>query len=217
MRSRGKTEAFPGSPAPTPANRVTGTGPKNQATAEKATDGTWTEGSLKNGVYTYRFKQSLKGISDIPYDPNLIHRVGLEIRTSPNITPTNIPANNADLHLDAGDGQCRGVQSGREIVDNDTCNACHDSLSVHGERALRPAVLRDVPRVVLVRRAVGQQHRPEGDDPQDPLGRDAAERRERPEQSEGQRVLRHLRLRQHVHRLQRRRLSAGQAQLPDLP
>ena len=127
------TEAFPGSPAPKPANRVTGTGPKNQATAEKATDGTWTEGSLKNGVYTYRFKQSLKGISDIPYDPNLNHRVGLEIRTSPNISPTNIPANNAVYTWIPATGfQLGASESGREIVDNDTCNKCHDSLAAHG-------------------------------------------------------------------------------------
>jgi OmcA/MtrC family decaheme c-type cytochrome len=126
-----KTEAFPGSPAPTPANRVTGTGPKNQATTETATAGTWTEGSARNGVYTYKFLQSLKGISDIPYDPNLVHRIGLEIRTSPNISATNIPANNATYTWIPTYGY--QVESGREIVDNETCNACHDNLAVHGE------------------------------------------------------------------------------------
>jgi OmcA/MtrC family decaheme c-type cytochrome len=126
-----KTEAFPGSPAPTPANRVTGTGPKNQATTETATAGTWTEGSARNGVYTYKFLQSLKGISDIPYDPTLVHRVGLEIRTSPNISATNIPANNATYTWIPTYGY--QVESGREIVDNQTCNNCHDNLSVHGE------------------------------------------------------------------------------------
>jgi len=126
-----KTEAFPDTPAPTPAEFVTGTGPKNQATTETATAGTWTEGSAGNGVYTYRFKQSLKGVDDIPYDPSLVHRVGLEIRTSPNITPTNVPANNAVYTWIPATGF--QVYSGREIVDNDTCNACHDNLSVHGE------------------------------------------------------------------------------------
>jgi OmcA/MtrC family decaheme c-type cytochrome len=127
------TEAFPGSPAPTPADRVTGTGPKNQATAEKATAGTWTEGAAGNGVYTYKFAQSLKDVSDIPYDPNLTHRVGLEIRTSPGLTPTNIPANNAVYTWIPATGFHLGAsESGREIVDNDTCNACHDNLSFHG-------------------------------------------------------------------------------------
>ena len=125
-----KTEAFPGSPAPTPAANVTGTGPTNQATTETASTGTWTPSSTNNGVYTYRFKQSLKGISDIPYDANLVHRVGLEIRTSPNVAPTNIPANNAVYTWIPATGF--QVYSGREIVDNDTCNKCHDNLSAHG-------------------------------------------------------------------------------------
>jgi OmcA/MtrC family decaheme c-type cytochrome len=126
-----KTEAYPGSPVPTPADRVTGTGPKNQATTERATAGTWTESSSRNGVYTYKFAQSLKGISDIPYDPNLVHRVGLEIRTSPNITATDIPANNGVYTWNPAMGS-PVAQSGREIVDNATCNSCHDRLAVHG-------------------------------------------------------------------------------------
>ena len=126
-----KTEAFPGTPAPTPAEFVTGTKAVNQATTETATAGTWTEGTGNNGVYRYRFKQSLKGIDDIPYDATLVHRVGLEIRTSPNITADNIPANNATYTFIPATGF--QVYSGREIVDNDTCNACHDNLSVHGE------------------------------------------------------------------------------------
>jgi OmcA/MtrC family decaheme c-type cytochrome len=127
-----KTDAFPGTPAPSPANRVTGTGPKNQANAEVGTAGTWTESSAKNGVYTYKFAQSLNGISDIPYDANLVHRVGLEIRTSPNLTATNIPSNNATFTWLPATGNAV-EQSGREIVDNDTCNKCHDNLAVHGE------------------------------------------------------------------------------------
>lgn len=126
-----KTEAFPGTPAPTPAEFVTGTKAVNQATTETATAGTWTEGAARNGVYTYKFKQGLKDVADIPYDPNLVHRVGLEIRTQPNITPTNIPANNAIYTWIPATGF--QVYSGREIVDNDTCNKCHDNLSAHGE------------------------------------------------------------------------------------
>jgi OmcA/MtrC family decaheme c-type cytochrome len=126
-----RSEAFPGTPAPTPADRVTGTGPKNQATTETATAGTWTEGSQKNGVYTYKFAQSLTGISDIPYDASLVHRVGLEIRTSPNVTATDIPANNPTFTWVPATGNAV-EQSGREIVDNQTCNACHDRLAVHG-------------------------------------------------------------------------------------
>ncbi len=122
-----RTEAFPGTPAPIPADRVTGTGPANQGYTETATAGTWVESALGNGVYTYTFLQSLTGVADIPYDPGLVHRVGLEIRTS----PTAIPANNAVFSWLPGLGT-PVVQSGREIVDNDTCNACHDNLAFHG-------------------------------------------------------------------------------------
>jgi OmcA/MtrC family decaheme c-type cytochrome len=125
-----RTEAFPGSPAPTPADRVTGTGPKNQGYIEAGTAGTWTERTSNNGVYTYRFATSLQGIADIPYDPNLVHRVGLEIRTSPSITPANIPANNGVFTFVPASGG--PVASGREIVDNDTCNGCHENLTFHG-------------------------------------------------------------------------------------
>jgi len=127
-----RTETFPGTPAPTPADRVTGTGPRNQGYTEAGTAGTWVESSERNGVYTYTFSKSLQGINDIPYDGSLVHRVGLEIRTRPALTETNIPANNAVYTWIPATGN-PVEQSGREIVDNDTCNACHDNLSVHGD------------------------------------------------------------------------------------
>ena len=125
-----RTEAFPGSPAPVPASAVTGTGPANQATTEPATRGTWVEGNQANGIYYYTFAQSLKGVSDISYDPSLVHRVGLEIRLQPAGATEFIPANNAVFTWTPATGGA--VESGREIVDNDTCNACHDNLVFHG-------------------------------------------------------------------------------------
>jgi OmcA/MtrC family decaheme c-type cytochrome len=125
-----RTEAFPGSPAPTPADKVTGTGPVNQGYTETATSGTWVDN--QDGIFIYTTARNLKTDAEIAYDPNLPHRVGLEIRTSPNVAPTNIPANNAVYtFLPATGGEI--AQSGREIVDNDTCNACHDNLSFHGD------------------------------------------------------------------------------------
>jgi OmcA/MtrC family decaheme c-type cytochrome len=120
-----RTEPFPGTPAPTPASAVTGTGPTNQATAETATAGVWTEKG--NGVYTYKFAQGLKGDPAIPYDGSLPHRVGLEIR----LGSPMLPANNPVMTFNPVTGTPI-AQSGREIVDNDTCNACHDSLAFHG-------------------------------------------------------------------------------------
>jgi len=125
-----RTEAFPGSPAPVPASAVTGTGPTNQATTEPATRGQWVEGNQANGQYFYTFAQSVKGIDDIPFDPALVHRVGLEIRLKPAGAADYIPANNAVRTWAPTTGGA--VDSGREIVDNDTCNACHDNLAFHG-------------------------------------------------------------------------------------
>jgi OmcA/MtrC family decaheme c-type cytochrome len=125
-----RTEAFPGTPTPVPTSAVTGTGPTNQATTEAATKGKWVEGNQANGVYFYTFAQSLKDVSDIPYDASLVHRVGLEIRLRPTGAATFIPANNAVFTWTPVTGG--PVESGREIVDNDTCNACHDQLAFHG-------------------------------------------------------------------------------------
>ena len=125
-----RTEAFPGTPTPLPASAVTGTGPTNQATTEAATRGKWVEGNQANGQYFYTFAQSVKGIDDIPFDPALTHRVGLEIRLRPAGATEFIPANNAVFTWAPTTGGV--VESGREIVDNDTCNACHDNLVFHG-------------------------------------------------------------------------------------
>ena len=119
-----RTEAFPGTPAPTPADRVTGTGPTNQAYTETATAGVWVD--EQNGVYKYTFARSAQNDPQIPYDGSLPHRVGLEIRLSPAIPSNNAvytftPATNLPVN-----------ESGREIVDNDTCNRCHDNLAFHG-------------------------------------------------------------------------------------
>lgn len=122
-----RTEAFPGV-NPTPPDRVTGTGPTNQGDAERATAGTWVDNG--DGSYRYTFSKSVNGVADIPYDASLAHRVGLEIRITSAVTAETIPANNAVYTFSpALDSP---VHSGREIVDNDTCNACHDNLSFHG-------------------------------------------------------------------------------------
>jgi OmcA/MtrC family decaheme c-type cytochrome len=120
-----RVEAFPGTPPPLPAEAVTGTGPTNQGYTETATAGVWTE--LGNGVYTYKFAQGLEGDPQVSFDGTLPHRVGLEIRIG---SPT-VPANNAVMTFNPVTGVPIAA-SGREIVDNDTCNACHDNLVFHG-------------------------------------------------------------------------------------
>ena len=102
---------------------------QNQGYTEPATAGTWVDN--RDGTYRYTFAKNLLTDADIAYDGSLAHRVGLEIRTRPAAASVAIPANNATYTFRPATGEL--VVSGREIVDNDTCNACHDNLSVHGD------------------------------------------------------------------------------------
>ena len=101
-----------------------------QATTETATAGTYTDNG--DGTYTYTFSQDLTAYPAGPtYDETKTHRLGSEIRTSSEeFLPYNIPANNAPYDFVPTGG---AVIETRLIVNNDTCNACHDNLEFHGE------------------------------------------------------------------------------------
>jgi OmcA/MtrC family decaheme c-type cytochrome len=106
----------------------------NQGYTEGAAATRWVDN--QDGTYRYTFARSVKvdGTkpcdTQVPYDASLAHRVGLEIRLSSAVTGTLIPANNAVYTWQPALNTL--VDSGREIVDNDTCNACHDNLAFHG-------------------------------------------------------------------------------------
>lgn len=104
--------------------------PDAQASAEVATAGTYTDNG--DGTYTYTFSEDLTAYPAGPtYSETKTHRLGLEIRTnSGGFLPYNIPANNAPYDFVPSGG---GVIETRLIVNNDTCNACHDNLEFHGE------------------------------------------------------------------------------------
>ncbi len=94
--------------------------------------GTYTDNG--DGTYTYTFAQALTDYPAGPtYDESKIHRLGLEIRTSfQGFLPDNIPANNAPFDFLPSGGAVID-DNNRLIVNNDTCNACHDNLEFHGE------------------------------------------------------------------------------------
>ena len=104
--------------------------PDIQATTETATAGTYTDN--EDGTYEYTFAMALTDYPAGPaYDETKTHRVGIEIRTnSGGFWPENIPANNAPLDFLPTGGTPTFT---RLIVDNDTCNACHGNLELHGE------------------------------------------------------------------------------------
>ena len=103
--------------------------PNAQATTETATNGTYVDNG--DGTYEYTFANALTAYAGGPvYDQSKTHRVGIEIRTnSGGFLPENIPADNAPFDFLPTGGAPIFT---RLIVDSDTCNACHDNLSMHG-------------------------------------------------------------------------------------
>ena len=85
-----------------------------------------------DGTYSYTFAQALTDYAGGPdYDETKTHRLGVEIRTNRGgFMPENTPANNAPYDFVPAGGP---PTFERLIVDNDTCNACHDNLEFHGE------------------------------------------------------------------------------------
>jgi OmcA/MtrC family decaheme c-type cytochrome len=96
--------------------------PDVQATAERGSEGTFVDNN--DGTYTYTFASDLDAYPAGPvFDETKTHRLGIEIRGQAPISSNGIfnfvPA--------GGDPTFE-----RRIVDNDTCNACHDRLEFHG-------------------------------------------------------------------------------------
>ncbi len=96
--------------------------PDAQATTETATAGTFVDNG--DGTYSYTFAQALTAYPAGPaFDATKTHRLGVEIRDQAPISSNGIhdfvPAGGAPTFT-------------RDIVDNDTCNACHDVFAFHG-------------------------------------------------------------------------------------
>jgi OmcA/MtrC family decaheme c-type cytochrome len=97
-------------------------GAARQATTETASPDRFVDNN--DGTYQYTFASALTAYTDAPvFDSTKTHRLGIEIRNQAPITGNGIfdfvPAGGAPTFT-------------RLIVDNDTCNACHDVLSFHG-------------------------------------------------------------------------------------
>ena len=93
-----------------------------QADAERGSAGTFVDNS--DGTYEYTFANDLAAYAGGPvFDGTKTHRLGIEIRGQAPISSNGIidfvPVGGAPLFE-------------RKIVDNDTCNACHDRLEFHG-------------------------------------------------------------------------------------
>jgi OmcA/MtrC family decaheme c-type cytochrome len=96
--------------------------PDAQATAERATAGSFVDNG--DGTYQYTFAMPLAGAGAYPagpvFDAAKTHRLGFQFTNGTANAPTDfLPAGGAPTFE-------------RKIVDNDTCNACHDALAFHG-------------------------------------------------------------------------------------
>jgi OmcA/MtrC family decaheme c-type cytochrome len=113
--------------------------PDVQASTENGSAGTFTDNN--DGTYTYTFASALTDYPAGPtFDETKTHRLGIEIRgqapNSSNGIVTFVPAGGEPTFE-------------RRIVDNDTCNACHDRLEFHGGGR---GILRHLPQSLLDRR-----------------------------------------------------------------
>ncbi len=102
--------------------RTDGGIPNVQADAERGSVGTFVDNG--DGTYAYTFANALTGYPAGPvFDGAKTHRLGIEIREqapiSSNGIVTFVPLGGDPLFE-------------RRIVDNDTCDACHDRLEFHG-------------------------------------------------------------------------------------
>ena len=107
-------------------------GSQVQANAEPANT---TGGLFKDngdGSYDYTFARALNayGPDGASYDANLAHRVGLELRSTTDVSLA--AAANAPYTFVPSTGSTTALPLRRDIVDNDTCFACHDRLEFHG-------------------------------------------------------------------------------------
>jgi len=102
--------------------RISGGIADAQADAERGSAGTFVDNG--DGTYQYTFANDLTAYPAGPvFDGTKTHRLGIEIRGQAPISSNGIidfvPVGGAPLFE-------------RKIVDNDTCNACHDRLEFHG-------------------------------------------------------------------------------------
>ena len=102
-----------------------------QANTEAGTAGTLVE--LEEGVYQYTYGTDPANVTspvEIEYQPELVHRVGLEIRGPGGSVLREIAPANPVMDFIPATGEI--VPMAKNIVATATCNACHDKLSFHG-------------------------------------------------------------------------------------
>lgn len=108
-------------------------GPKPLPSATQANTETGTTGTLVDlgsGKYRYTYKVNLATVTSpiaVPFEPNLTHRLGFEVRLSGDaeaISPDN-PVKDLVPSGGAGNGN-------KLVAATTTCDSCHERLDLHG-------------------------------------------------------------------------------------
>ena len=102
-----------------------------QATTESGTAGTLVE--LGGGEYAYTYATDPANVTApvaIAYEPELVHRVGFELRGPGGSLLREIAPANPVMDFVPATGAI--VPLAKNIVGTESCNACHDKLSFHG-------------------------------------------------------------------------------------
>ncbi len=138
--------------------------------------GTWTDLDIGHSVYT--FKTALPA----GYDQTITTTLGIySTRATSDIVGKDYYANVEYDFVPNG----APVTAVWDMISTSACNTCHNPLSAHGGSRLRRQAVRPVPLAPDDRSRHGQHGRLQGDGPQDPHGREPAERpgRARPTRS----------------------------------
>lgn len=102
-----------------------------QATTENGAAGTLVE--LGDGVYEYTYATDPAAVTDpvaVAYEPDLVHRVGLEIRGGGGSALRTIAPDNPVMDFIPATGAIVALE--KRIAATADCNACHDRLEFHG-------------------------------------------------------------------------------------
>lgn len=87
---------------------------------------------LGGGSYSFTFADPLESISDIDFEPQLTHRVGMEIRNAV-VSGQSVPGADTAFDIQPSTGATTGIRQ-REIIVQEDCAACHGSeeFAFHG-------------------------------------------------------------------------------------
>ncbi|MCR8916175.1 OmcA/MtrC family decaheme c-type cytochrome [Marinobacter panjinensis] len=109
-----------------------GVGPGTESAVQARTENDGTLVNNGDGTYEYTFATDLDSVTDpvtVPFEPDLTHRVGLEIRGS--FLGESLPLTNAVFTFQPSSGLTDNIPT-RKIVAQASCDSCHGELRMHG-------------------------------------------------------------------------------------